>query len=120
MFWNIVFILYLVAIVFLVKVKAVLPAVLLLILFPAVWKMRKSGKLEGELPKVQINDEDVKQAIAVLEIEGEVTEEKVKEAYHRLIKKVHPDQGGSKYLAEQINQAKATLMDFLDEQQGEE
>ncbi len=117
MFWNIVFILYLVAILFLLKTKIIPAAILLLLLFPIVWNLRKYGAIDRkEAEIVHVTDEQVKEAMAILEIDGDITEEKVKQAYHRLIKKMHPDQGGSKYLAEKINGAKETLLNYIEQE----
>ncbi len=50
------------------------------------------------------------EAYEVLGLTPSATEEQVKEAHHRLMKKIHPDQGGSNYLATKINQAKSLLI----------
>jgi hypothetical protein len=48
-------------------------------------------------------------AAAILGVAADATPEQIREAHHKLMKKVHPDQGGSDYLASEINAAK----DFL-------
>ncbi len=50
------------------------------------------------------------EALAILGLEEGARPEEIKVAYHRLIAQVHPDKGGSDYLASQINQAKDILL----------
>lgn len=50
------------------------------------------------------------QALDVLGLEGNPTEEDIKAAHRNLIQKVHPDRGGSTLLAKQINEAKDVLL----------
>ena len=53
---------------------------------------------------------DKKQACEILGIEPDACKEDIIKAHKRMMQKVHPDRGGSDYLAAQINQAKVTLL----------
>lgn len=50
------------------------------------------------------------EAYQVLGLEPGASPELVRDAYKRLMKKMHPDQGGTNYLAARINEARRVLL----------
>lgn len=56
---------------------------------------------------------DVAQAREILGLGTHPTRDEVISAHKRLMQKVHPDRGGSTFLAQQLNEAKVTLLRAL-------
>lgn len=51
-----------------------------------------------------------KEALDILGLTAGVTNKEIIDAHKRLMQKLHPDKGGSEYLASQLNQAKDVLL----------
>ena len=56
---------------------------------------------------------DRAEAYQILGLQPEASREEVQAAYRRLIQRVHPDHGGSSYLAARLNQARDVLLGGL-------
>ena len=69
---------------------------------------RKSGNGGGSAASG--GDMSVDEAREVLGLEPNPTRDEIIEAHRRLMQKVHPDRGGSTYLAQQLNEAKRVLL----------
>jgi DnaJ-class molecular chaperone len=50
------------------------------------------------------------QALEILELKAGATEQEIHAAYNRLMQKVHPDTGGSRFFSKQLNLARDTLL----------
>jgi hypothetical protein len=65
-----------------------------------------AGAVGGRAPAQMTQAE----ALRILGLEPGASRDAIKAAHRELIKKVHPDQGGSGYLAQQVNEAKQVLL----------
>jgi len=68
-----------------------------------------SGRSGGG-PRPASSDMTVGDAYAILGLSPGASPAQIKEAHHRLMVKLHPDHGGSDYLATQINRARDMLL----------
>lgn len=68
--------------------------------------------LKNNQPQNFTNPEGItpEKALAILGLPTDATPQQIKGAHKKLIQKVHPDKGGSTYLASTINQARDTLI----------
>ncbi len=77
------------------------------------WRERRSpgGAKEGaRTPHGQPGSMSRKEAYDVLDLKPGATEAEIRAAHRRLMMKLHPDRGGSTYLASRINEAKDVLL----------
>ena len=65
------------------------------------------GNPSGRSQNGQMSEEE---ALSVLNLKKGASREEIKSAYKNLMKKNHPDQDGSAYLAQKLNQAKDRLL----------
>ncbi len=81
--------------------------------FPDAWEKEQAAAARasarsgnGALAESMSFDE----ACLILDVTPDASTRAVKEAHHRLMQRVHPDHGGSTYLAAKINQARDRLL----------
>ena len=91
---------------------AALPWVNRLMMVKRLWdgfsRSKVGGNHAGTAPPS--TSMDVAEALEILGLEPGATDEEIVDAHRRLMQKIHPDRGGSDYLASQINLAKDTLL----------
>ena len=71
------------------------------------WRSGGEAREEPTQPRGRMTSEE---AYDVLGLEEGAREEEIRAAHRRLMMKLHPDQGGSTYLASRINEAKEILV----------
>ncbi len=72
-----------------------------------VWISQSKTRLSFS-PRYSMSQDEAREVLGVSEA---ANQEEIQEAYRRLMQKNHPDQGGSAYLAAQINHARDVLTD---------
>jgi hypothetical protein len=65
---------------------------------------------QGAPPRTGSSDMTVEEAYEVLGLEPGASEAQVRAAHHRLMMQLHPDHGGTDYLATKINRARDVLL----------
>ncbi|MEE9398586.1 MAG: DnaJ domain-containing protein [Methylococcales bacterium] len=81
-------------------------------LLQRIWQQQQTGagQSSSRPPPPPPGNMAKQEAYRVLNLKPPVTKEEIVAAHRRLIQKVHPDRGGSDYLAAKINEAKKILI----------
>jgi len=74
------------------------------------WRDELAGERPGGSGRPAGGDMTVEEAYAILGLAPGADAEAIKEAHRRLMVKLHPDHGGSDYLATKINRARDVLL----------
>jgi DnaJ domain len=80
--------------------------------FPAIDSRaneRRRAKSNGHAGGADLETMSEAEALAILGLSAGASERQIREAHHRIAQKIHPDHGGSHYLALKVNEAKETL-----------
>lgn len=87
-------------------------AVVVLLVAAALPPKTNRPKRASEAPRPRRNPNPMtaSEARDILGVKPEASPEAIAEAYRRLMQKNHPDQGGSAYLAQHINEARRILL----------
>ncbi len=68
---------------------------------------RRSGNPESPWTRDGMSAEEAQE---ILGVSSEATDAEIEKAYRRKMKRAHPDQGGSDWMAAKVNQAKDVLL----------
>ena len=74
------------------------------------WHDEMAGDQTRRGPPPNAPDVTVEEAYAILGLQPGADAEAIRAAHHRLMKQVHPDHGGTDYLATKINRARDVLL----------
>ncbi len=108
-------------IVFLLSITGRLPAIfgIATALWPLIYSIWKSYQQVKAEEKVyahlsSLNNTMARaEALAILGLKGDPTEESIRAAHRRLMLRLHPDTEGSQWLAQKINTARDVLLNHL-------
>src|SRR5215471_20136311 len=73
----------------------------------------RQGDANGPRPELTTHVMSEAEALEVLGLRPDAEASEINEAHRRLIQIIHPDRGGSQYLAVKVNQAKEILLNRI-------
>lgn len=73
-------------------------------------RKRKKNGAQGAAAADTSKPMNREEALNVLGLAGQASEDEIKSAYKALMKKIHPDQQGSEWMAIKLNEARDTLL----------
>lgn len=76
----------------------------------SAYKFLRSMRKPHNNPTPSGESMNEKEAREILGVSPDATEAEIKNAYHTLMQRNHPDQGGSEYFAKKLNQARDILL----------
>lgn len=91
-------------------VAVLLPFVIAHYAGPPGKQRRRTAKKETP-PSVHSSELTRKQALDILGLGEQAGEDDIKQAYRHLMNRMHPDHGGTAWMAERLNAARARLLD---------
>ncbi len=93
------------------RLNFIFPTMLFLIplLLPTLLKFLGNDAI-NENPFNKSSKMTIEEAYEILDLEPGANRKEIQEAHKRLMKKVHPDTGGSNYMAQKLNEAKDLLL----------
>lgn len=74
-------------------------------------RVAQKGFQEHATQQPDLQNPDRLEALQILGLSGNPSKEEIISAHRRLINKLHPDRGGSDFLASRVNQARDVLLD---------
>lgn len=87
-------------------IAALLALIALIVLCRLLWLRRPHRRLPTEDAAPMSRE----RALEILGLPAEPSRDDVLSAHRRLIQRLHPDRGGSKYLTQQLNEARERLL----------
>lgn len=79
--------------------------------FADTWREGTAHTESARQPSAGSGAMSVEEARNILGVDVDATPEEIRDAHRRLMLKLHPDRGGSNYLAAKVNQAKDLLLE---------
>ncbi len=79
----------------------------------ATWRAGQEQQSEQHSQATHESGLSIEEAYAILGLDTDADKQTVVDAHKRLMQKLHPDRGGSSYLAVKINQAKELLLNNI-------